>query len=219
MGVVRKTDNSGIVVLDFETSGISPGQGDRAIEIGAVLIQNGKIIDHFQSLMNPGIRINDFIEDYTGITNEMLQGAPEATEVMTEFSEFIADYPLVAHNAAFDRRFLDAELKRIRKERHQDFGCSLLVARRLYPDAPNHKLETLIRYKGLPVGTFHRALADSEMTARLWLQMVSDLQLAHGIAEVPFELMQQLAKVKKSKVNSYLKQLSEKGGSSEVFLS
>ena len=207
--MVRKIDNSGLVVLDFETSGMSPGQGDRAIEIGAVLIQNGEIVDHFQSLMNSGVRVNGFIEDYTGITNDMLRGAPGSADVMTEFAQFIADYPLVAHNASFDRRFLDAELQRIGKKRQQDFVCSLLVARRLYPDAPNHKLETLIRYKGLSIGTFHRALADSEMTARLWLQMTSDLNSVHGISEVSFELMQQLAKVKKSQVDSYLKQVSK----------
>ena len=207
--MVRNNDNGGIVVLDFETSGMSPEQGDRAIEIGAVLIRNGAIVDHFQSLMNSGVRVNGFIEDYTGITNDMLRSAPGAAEVMTAFSAFIADYPLVAHNAAFDRRFLDAELQRIRKKRRQDFACSLLVARRLYPEAPNHKLETLIRYKGLSLGTFHRALADSEMTARLWLRMVSDLQSLHGIKTASFALMQHLATIKKSRIGSYLEQLSK----------
>lgn len=210
---------SGVVVLDFETSGMSPEQGDRGIEIGAVLIKEGEVVDQFQSLMNSGVRVNGFIEDYTGITNEMLQGAPDATEVMASFAKFIDGYPLVAHNAAFDRRFLDAELARIDKKRHQEFGCSLLVARRLYPAAPNHKLETLVRYKGLPVGTFHRALGDSEMTARLWLQMVLDLQSNYGIGEVTFALMRQLTAVKKSKVESYLKRFSEEEGPSQVFLS
>lgn len=215
---MRKNNSNGIVVLDFETSGMSPEQGDRAIEIGAVLIKDGKIADHFQSLMNPGMRINGFIEDFTGITNEMLRGAPAASEVMNQFFEFIADYPLVAHNAAFDQRFLDAELGRISKERYQDFGCSLLIARRVYPDAPDHKLETLIRYKELSVGTFHRALADSEMTARLWLQMVADLQETYGLREVSFALMQQLEKLKKANVENYLKKRSEAEGDSEVFL-
>jgi len=204
---VRRTCDNGIVVLDFETSGMSPDQGDRAIEIGAVLIRKGELVDQFSSLMNPGIRVNGFIEDYTGITNQMLQAAPGATEVITKFAAFIGNYPLVAHNAAFDRRFLDAELNRIRRERQQDFGCSLLVARRPYPDAPNHKLETLIRYKDLPAGTFHRALADAEMTAHLWLQMVADLELTHGLPDASFEMMQKLTKVKKSNVGSYLKQL------------
>lgn len=211
-------DNSSLVVLDFETSGMSPDQGDRAIEIGAVLIRGGEIVDHFQSLINPGKRINRFIEDYTGITNEMLQEAPAATQVMSEFFEFISDYPLVAHNASFDRRFLDAELCQIRKTRRQEFGCSLLVARRLYPEAPNHKLETLIRYKGLPTGRFHRALADSEMTARLWLQMVSDLQSSHGIRNAPFALMQKIGKTKKASVAKLLAEYAKQFGASEASL-
>ena len=215
---MRKNNDNGIVFLDFETSGMSPEQGDRAIEIGAVLIKDGGIADRFQSLMNPGMRINSFIEDFTGISNEMLLEAPAAEEVMGQFFEFIADYPLVAHNAAFDQRFLDAELGRISKERDQNFGCSLLISRRVYPDAPDHKLETLIRYKGLSVGTFHRALADSEMTARLWLQMVADLQETYGLKEVPFELMQQLEKLKKANVINYLKKRSEAEGDSQVFL-
>ena len=65
-----------IVVLDFETSGISPDHGDRAIEIGAVMLRQGEMVDRFQSLMNPGVRVNSFIESYTGITNQMVQSAP-----------------------------------------------------------------------------------------------------------------------------------------------
>ncbi len=65
-----------VIVLDFETTGLSPDYGDRAIEIGAVRIENGEVVDRFQALMNPGRRINRFIEDYTGITNGMLQRCP-----------------------------------------------------------------------------------------------------------------------------------------------
>ena len=78
-----------VIVLDFETTGLSPDYGDRAIEIGAVLIENGKVKDRFQELMNPGKRINGFIEAYTGITNEMLKDARPCKEVMLNFYEFI----------------------------------------------------------------------------------------------------------------------------------
>ena len=89
-----------IVILDFETSGISPDHGARAIEVGAVKLRDGVVIDRFQSLMNPGLRIDRFIENYTGITNLMLQEAPQAADVMQEFSRFIGRLPLVAHNVA-----------------------------------------------------------------------------------------------------------------------
>jgi DNA polymerase-3 subunit epsilon len=194
-----------ITVLDFETSGMSPDYGDRAIEIGAVKLRGGETIDSFQSLMNPGIRINSFIENYTGITNQMVQRAPQASVVMREFARFIGNTPLVAHNASFDRRFLDAELDRIGQQRNQDFGCSMLTARRVFPDAPNHKLETLVRYRNLlSDGTFHRALADAEMTARLWVAMTEYLQESYGFEVISFAMMHDLAKVPKAQVGSYL---------------
>jgi len=197
--------NETVVVLDFETSGISPNQGDRAIEIGAVRLRNGAIVERFQSLINPGIRVNSFIEAYTGITNAMVQAAPKADVVMREFANFLGDCPAVAHNASFDRRFLEAEFSRIGLCCQSDFGCSMLAARRIYPEAPNHKLETLVRYKNLQTdGTFHRALADAEMTAHLWLQMCADLQHDYCLKQVPFALMQGLMKVPKAQVADYL---------------
>lgn len=101
-----------VIVLDFETTGLSPNYGDRAIEIGAVRIENGKITDRFQQLMNPGRPIDSFIENYTGITNAMLENAPPCKEVMHDFADFIEGYNLVAHNASFDKRFLDSEMKK-----------------------------------------------------------------------------------------------------------
>ncbi len=202
---MRSTDPETIILLDFETSGLSPDYGDRAIEIGAVKLREGQVIDRFQSLMNSGVRINSFIENYTGITNQMVQDAPKTAEVMQEFAGFIGTTPLVAHNASFDRRFLDAEFKRVDRQRKQDFGCSMLTARRIYPDAPNHKLETLVRYKNLlTVGTFHRALADAEMTAHLWVAMTEDLRSDYGFDVVSFALMRDLAKVPKTQVGTFL---------------
>jgi len=202
---MTSSNNETIVVLDFETSGISPTMGDRAIEIGAVMLCEGAIVDRYQSLINPGVRIKSFIESYTGITNAMVQDAPGADEVMHEFSAFIGDRPLVAHNASFDRRFLEAEFGRIGRQCRSDFGCSMLTARRIYPEAPNHKLETLVRYKNLRTdGTFHRALADAEMTAYLWQQMCADLQTDYGLGQIPFALMRGLMKVPKTKVADFL---------------
>ncbi len=148
-----------VFVLDFETTGLSPDYGDRAIEIGAVKLVDGVLVDRFQQLMNPGQRINYFIESYTGITNDMVQGAPSCEEVMSEFGSFIEDFNLVAHNASFDARFLYSELNRVDRAQELPFACSMLISRRVYPDAPNHKLGTLVQYKDLPNdGTFHRAV-------------------------------------------------------------
>ena len=81
-----------VVVLDFETTGLSPGEGDRAIEIGAVRIEDGEVTGRFQELMNPGQRVSGFIESYTGITNGMLAEARPCAEVMRDFAEFIGSW-------------------------------------------------------------------------------------------------------------------------------
>jgi len=202
---VAELYSDGVVVFDFETSGLSPEQGDRAIEIGAVRLVEDQIVERFQSLMNAGFRINPFIEDLTGISNTMVQEAPPAAEVMAQFFRFIGDSPLVAHNAAFDGRFLDAELALMGLRRQQDIACSLLVARRLYPAALDHRLQTLIHYHGLPTsGTFHRALADAEMTAHLWRQMGYDVASTCGLSSVPFAVLQGLTRVGKKQVATYL---------------
>lgn len=194
-----------VVVLDFETSGMSPAQGDRAIEVGAVRIAGNRIVERFQSLMNPGRSISPFIEDFTGISNAMVADAPPAAEVMGQFYDFLGCAPLVAHNASFDRRFLDAELARLGLQRRQDFACSMLAARRIYPDAPNHRLQTLVRYRSLPTaGCYHRALADAEMTAHLWLKMGYDIASDYGLGAVPFAVLQGLAGVRKNQVAAYL---------------
>jgi len=198
-------DQFSTIVIDFETTGLSPGYGDRTIEVGAVLISNNQIIDKFQSLMNPEMRVSGFIEEYTGITNRMLSTAPAIQEVIHKLKKFIAHHHLVAHNASFDSRFLDAELNRIGHQRSNQFGCSMLISRRIYPEAPNHKLETLVRYKDLKTdGVHHRALADAEMTAHLWLRMISDIKERYGLKDVHFGFMQRLMKVPRKKVSDFI---------------
>ncbi|KHT46715.1 PolC-type DNA polymerase III [Vibrio sinaloensis] len=193
-----------VVVLDFETTGLSPNMGDRAIEIGAVKLVNGEVVDTFQQLMNPGFRVSSFIEGYTGITNIMLRDAPTCDEVMAQFAQFIAGQNLVAHNASFDKRFLDDELERVNAAYSGEFACSLLVSRRLNQDAPSHKLGDLVRFKQIDNdGVFHRALADAEMTAKLWMLMVNDLQ-SRGISEPSFALMQKIGKTSKSAIDKLL---------------
>lgn len=184
-----------LVVFDFETTGMSPDMGDRSIEIGAVLIESGRITDRFQQLMNPGIKIPLFIENLTGITNQMIREADSNAKVMAGFYEFIQGRNLVAHNASFDERFLRAEFKRIKKPFNSSIACSMLSARRVLPLAPNHQLQTLVEYRQLPMnGEYHRALADAEVTAHLWLSMLDELQEFHQLSALPFAFMCQLGK-------------------------
>jgi DNA polymerase-3 subunit epsilon len=206
-----------VIVLDFETTGLYPDNGDRVIEIGAVLLRNQEIIDRFQSLVNPGFFINREIETMTGISNTMISEAPSTPEVMEKFVKFIGTHPLVAHNASFDQLFLETELGYFSKKRPLDFGCTLRIARRLYPDVINYKLETLVRYKQLPIsGQFHRALADAEMAALLWVKIIEDLKEQFGFENVSFDLMKRIGKMKKENVASLLQQEAKDSRANQI---
>lgn len=201
------------VVLDFETSGMSPSKGARVIEVGAVRLRGNKIVDRFQRLANPNVFLNDFIIELTGITNEMVRSADPIEEVMEQFSSFIGDDFLVAHNASFDQSFLEAELLNIGRSRALNFGCSMLVSRRVYPQAPNHKLSTLVHYKKLPTnGMYHRALEDAEMTAHLWLMMEADLKEKYSLATIPFTTLSGLARISPKKVDAYFEKIVDSNG-------
>lgn len=172
-----------IAVIDFETTGSSPGQGARATEIAAVLVDGGRIVDRWHSLMNSGAWVPPFIEALTGITNEMLADAPPADAVMREALRFTAGCPLVAHNAAFDRAFWSAEAHHAGRADAVDapFACTVRLSRRLFPQAPNHRLGTLAAWHGLPdAGRAHRALADATTTAHLLLRLQGELALRLG---------------------------------------
>lgn len=167
-----------VAVIDFETTGSSPGQGARATEIAAVIVEDGAIVGHWHSLMNSGAWVPPFIEALTGITNEMLADAPPADQVMRDVLRFTAGCPLVAHNAAFDRAFWNAEARRAGCDDVQDapFACTVRLSRRLFPQAPNHRLGTLAGWLRLPdAGRAHRALADATTTAHLLLRLQAEL--------------------------------------------
>lgn len=195
-----------IAVIDFETTGISPNSSCRATEIAVVIMEQGRIVERYQSLMNAGVRIPAFIEGLTGISNSMLRTAPPADRVMNEVAEFVGLTPLVAHNASFDQKFWDYELSRIQRKREQSFACSMLLARRLMPGAPNHKLGTLTTWAKLPhTGKAHRAMADAEMAANLTAHLANELRQTHGIAGVSHQFLCTLQKVPAAKISETLK--------------
>lgn len=193
-------------VIDFETTGLSPALGARPTEIAIVIIDDGKIVDRFQSLMNPGVSIPNDIQVLTGITNEMVRKAPKVEAVMRDAVQFVGTHPIVAHNAAFDSKFWDAELHRIHGRRKQEFACSMLLARRIFPEAPNHKLGTLVRTLGLPAtGRYHRALADAEATAYLLLHIQQELQRRFRLAAVSHELLVAIQTASRSQLDACIR--------------
>lgn len=196
---------SPIAVIDFETTGLSPDYGDRATEVAIVLVERGRVVDRFQSLMNAGVRIPSFITQLTGISNAMVAAAPDAARVMADASRFVGNAPLVAHNASFDRKFWVGELARLGLPAPQPFACTMLVSRRLYPQAPNHKLGSLVDYHRLPrAGAAHRALADAEMAAELLGQIQRDLRTRHGVANPNHALLMVLQRCAKPAVSTFM---------------
>lgn len=166
-----------VAVVDFETTGMGPQQGARATEVAVVVLEAGEVVDQFASLMFTGIPVPPFIERLTGISNTLLERAPGAREVMQQVHERTQGCPMVAHNASFDRSFWVAEMLRAGVDASATpFICTVKLARRLYPQAPNHKLGTLAAWHGLVNnGRAHRALADALTTAQLWLRMGEDM--------------------------------------------
>ena len=199
-----------MAVIDFETTGISPSLGDRATEVAIVLTERGQVVDRYQSLMNAGVSIPSFITLLTGITNAMVQAAPPAKQVMADAARFVGDTPMVAHNASFDRRYWTAELARAGLDAPHAFACTVLLSRRLYPEAPSHKLGSLVSRFGLPqTGAAHRAMADAEMATELLLHMQHTLRTRHGVGNPDHAFLMSLQCISKAAVAKRLAGMSE----------
>ena len=199
-----------ICILDFETTGLRAGQ-DRPTEIGITVIENNVITEKFQTLINPGIKIPEEIVNLTGITDAMVADAPTPGEVMVEARRFIKNRPLMAHNASFDKRFLETEMDLVDRKIDNPWICTLLLARRLILDSVNHKLPTLAQQFQIPATGAHRALADTITTAQLWtktlLPMIIEMS---GIQSPDLTLINKLSKKKKADVAEFLKAMGEK---------
>jgi DNA polymerase-3 subunit epsilon len=162
------------VVIDVETTGLSPRHGHRVIEIGAVAVEHGVIVEEFSTLIDAGVPVPYAVQAIHGITDEMLEGQPAPEEAMPLFDRFIRDSVLVAHNAPFDIRFLRHEFARLGMGLPHRCLCTLETSRRRLPRLRDHKLETVYLHL-CPDATFirqsHRALNDARMTARIWLKL------------------------------------------------
>jgi len=158
----------------LKPTGLSPGNGDRVIEIGAVAIEDQSIVAEFSSLIDVDREIPWRVQQVHGITNEMISGEPRPAEVLPEFYEFIAGSILVAHNASFDIGFLKHEFALLGMSLNNPSLCTLKMSRKLYPHLPNHKLKTVGRYlfgESMREMKMHRALADARLAAMIWLEM------------------------------------------------
>ncbi len=166
--------NSAIVVLDFETTGLNI-HTDRMIEIGAVKIQDGKVVDTYSTFINPGTPLPPVITEITGITDGMLVDAPTAKEALPQLMAYIGDAVIAAHNAKFDAGILRSELMRIGKDFSIPILDTLTLAQQLYPDFKRYNLASVCRALGVKLKNAHRAVHDAKATAECLIIMLREL--------------------------------------------
>ena len=165
----KKIDEEEFVVFDIETTGLN-SHTNKIIEIGAVKIKSGRIIDRYSQLINPGISIPYHITEITSITNEQVANQPKIDEVIGKFVDFIGDAVLVAHNAPFDMGFIKRDIKEyLNIDLENSVIDTLQMARDLFPDFKKYGLGDLNKSLGLALEKHHRAVDDSQATANMFI--------------------------------------------------
>lgn len=172
----RNLKDATYVVFDVETTGLS-NQYDQIIELAAIKVKDGEIIDKFERFSNPHEKLSETIINLTHITDDMLVDAPEIEEVLTEFKEWVGDAIFVAHNASFDMGFIDTGYERL------GFGPStngvidtLELSRTINTEYGKHGLNFLAKKYGVELTQHHRAIYDTEATAYIFIKMVQQMK-------------------------------------------
>jgi DNA polymerase-3 subunit epsilon len=175
------------VAFDLETTGTTP-ETDAVVEIGAVKFLDGLPQAPFSSLVNPGRPIPADAIAIHGITNEEVKGQPILSDLMGRFAAYCGDLPLVAHNARFDFKFLEAAVKRDKTKAPTGILLDTwALAKVLFPGHPNYRLETLTKHFGFPNTVFHRAYEDAEYCGKIFLRILESLDRNHqprGVADL-----------------------------------
>jgi DNA polymerase III subunit alpha, Gram-positive type len=179
-GVVENTNGQDIkcdyVVFDIETTGFSP-LNDRIIEIGAVKIVDGNVVEEFSELINPEVSIPDKITELTGITDNMVSDKLTIEKVLPRFIDFMGDSVLVAHNAQFDMSFITAKAEKLLGKKIENTVLDTLsFSRVVYPRLKNHKLNTVSKHLSISLENHHRAVDDSKATAQILLNLIAEMQ-------------------------------------------
>ncbi|MBC5787324.1 PolC-type DNA polymerase III [Clostridium facile] len=163
------------VVFDTETTGLN-AQDERLTEIGAVVVKNGEILEEYDEFVNPGKPIPPNITELTGITDEMVADAPGERESLEKFFAFVNGRVLIAHNAKFDMGFLAAAAERCGMPCEFTYIDTVPIARTLFPNIKNYKLDTLVNHLKLGDFNHHRACDDARVLGLIYIEMVKRLQ-------------------------------------------
>lgn len=172
----RLLNEATYIVFDVETTGLSAVY-DTIIELAAVKVKNGEIIDRFEAFANPHHPLSATTIDLTGITDDMVKDAPDIEVVIKQFKDWVGNDILVAHNASFDMGFYNMGLKKIGLEKSPNPVIDTLeLGRYLYPELKNHRLNTLCKRFDIELTQHHRAIYDAEATGYLLLKMLKDCE-------------------------------------------
>lgn len=160
------------VIVDLETTGLSPLKNE-IIEIGALKVENGEVVDTMDIFIKPKTPVSKFITRLTGITNEMLEDGYDITEGMEKFVDFTKGYTLMAHNARFDMNFLNSNMNSCFNQNLEN-ECldTLKISKELIKDLPSYKLKSLADYFNVDYTGAHRALKDCEITLDVYNNLV-----------------------------------------------
>lgn len=173
-----------LAFIDLETTGANP-KLDRITEIGIVLV-DGDDVCTWSTLVNPECPIPAFIQQLTGIGNDMVADAPRFAQLAAELAERLEGYLFIAHNARFDYGFIKNEYLRLGQRFRADVLCTVRLSRKLFPQHPRHNLDSLIERHGLRHDARHRALADADLIWQFWrkaLVETDDGRLAEAVRE------------------------------------
>ena len=172
---MKSLRDTGFVVFDVETTGLSPDQEDRIIEVAALRVRDLKVVDHFHSLLNPQREVSWGAFQVNGISREMLKGAPLAKDILPDLLDFIGEDILVGHNIKFDLGFLHHELIRLglRPKKEMTALCTLKMAKSLLPHLQRYPLWLVAESLGIDIRQEHRALSDVELTFEVFKRLVS----------------------------------------------
>ncbi|ANZ33520.1 PolC-type DNA polymerase III [Staphylococcus carnosus] len=164
------------VVFDVETTGLS-NQYDKIIELAAVKVHDGEIIDKFERFSNPHERLSDTIKNLTHISDDMLVDAPEIDDVLTEFKEWVGDAIFIAHNASFDMGFIDTGYERAGLGNYTNGVIDTLeLSRTINTEFGKHGLNFLAKKYGVELTQHHRAIYDTEATAYIFIKMLKQVE-------------------------------------------
>nr|DAM16643.1 MAG TPA: DNA polymerase III subunit alpha [Caudoviricetes sp.] len=168
------------VALDLETTGLDP-EWDSIIEIGMVRVRRGEVVAEYSTLVNPGMPIDDFIAELTGITNDMLAAAPALPEVLPAAREFLGDDIILGHNINFDINFIydNCECQGL-KPVSNGYIDTMRISRRVLPDLKHHRLGDIVNALGVDHAQAHRAIGDCHATIGCYKALLAHIDAGAG---------------------------------------